>query len=591
VTGAAARGADQKELIRSRVDLLDVVQEHVRLTRRGREFVGLCPFHQEKSPSFTLNQQLQSWYCFGCNKGGDLFSFVEQIEKTDFRGALETLAERAGVELTAESSAARVRSQLRRRVIEMNRLAIRYYEYVLHETSAGEPGQRLLAGRQVSDEVARRFQLGFAPARSSFSEWLRKRQQPIADAVAAGLVRRDGTDFFQERLLIPIRDEKGQPLAFTGRTIHPAEPRKYVNTAETPAYVKGRVLFALDLAKDEISTRGHAVLMEGQFDVIVAHQFGVLNAVASSGTALTEDQVRLLSRFTEEVVLVFDSDDAGKAAAFKAIEQAASKGLRSRVGQVVGAKDPDEFLRGAGEEAPARWEQLLAAALPGWEYWVKDAIRGLNPGRPEGLEVARERVNTILGRISDPAVRESYREKAAAWLGVPPHLMTVTASAPRLPVVTNGRLDQPRAGKKMTSGRYLLQILAVRADALERIRAGLDPDDLELEDRQTYLSMVQILERGGQELLVRELPSFDDEAQDMIRRAWASPPPSVDDAVVDDLLRNVKQRALRDRRRRAISELVEAERLGDKQRAAELGKTLDELGGSLKALRESRVEN
>src|SRR5919204_2541506 len=356
-----ARGSDDAvNQVKARVNLVDVVSQQVRLTKRGREFIGLCPFHQEKSPSFTLNEQMQSWYCFGCQKGGDLFTFVELIDKTDFRGALESLAEKSGVELEKQTGAARERSQLRRRMIDLNRLAAQYYEHVLWATEAGKPGRLLLETRGVSEETARKFQLGYAPGAENFAKFLSKRGRSLADADAAGLIRR-GRDFFQERLVVPIRDERGQPLAFTGRTVRAGEPRKYVNSPETAAYVKGGVLFALDIAREGIEKAGHAVLMEGQFDVIVAHQFGVDNAIASSGTALTEDQVRLLKRFTEEVLLVFDSDNAGKTAAFRAIEVAERGGLRTRVGTLPAGKDPDEFLRDGGQ-----WQPVVARAPAGW---------------------------------------------------------------------------------------------------------------------------------------------------------------------------------------------------------------------------------
>src|SRR5579872_7303559 len=344
--------------VKAKVDLVKVVQEHVRLTKRNKDLWGLCPFHQEDSPSFKVDPQRQSWYCFGCERHGDVFTFVELIEKTDKRGALQLLAERAGVELQKLSPEQKERSDARKRMLAMLKLEAQYYEYVLWSIPAGEPGRRLLAQRQVSEETARRFQLGYAPVGRGFAEYLRAKKRSLADAQAAGLMRRDGADFFAERLVIPIRDERGQPLAFTARTVRADEQRKYINSPETPAYVKGRVIFGLDLARDEITRRGHAVLMEGQFDVITAHQFGIANAVASSGTALTEDQLKLLKRFTDELLLVFDSDPAGRAAAFKAVELAAGHQMRTRVATIPApAKDPDEFLRAGGQEAPQRWEE------------------------------------------------------------------------------------------------------------------------------------------------------------------------------------------------------------------------------------------
>src|SRR6266699_1512251 len=298
--------------VKAKVDLVKVVQEHVRLSKRNRDFWGLCPFHQEDSPSFKVNPQMQSWYCFGCERSGDVFTFVELIEKTDKRGALQMLAERAGVELKQLSPDQKDRADLRKRVLAMLKLAAQYYEYVLWKSPAGEPGRRLLESRRVDEETARRFQLGYAPAGRGFAEYLRAKKRSLLDAQEAGLMRRDGTDFFAERLVIPIRDERGQVLAFTARTVRQDEQKKYINSPEGPTYIKGRVVYGLDLARDEIARRGHAVVMEGQFDVITAHGAGIQNTVASSGTALTDDQVRLLKRFTDELLLVFDADRAGR---------------------------------------------------------------------------------------------------------------------------------------------------------------------------------------------------------------------------------------------------------------------------------------
>src|SRR5438067_7106290 len=308
--------------VKAKVDLVKVVSEHVRLTKRNRDLWGLCPFHQEDSPSFKVNPQMQSWYCFGCERSGDVFTFVELIEKTDKRGALQMLAERAGVELKKLSPEQKERADGRKRALEMLKLAAQYYEYVLWKMPAGEPGRRLLESRHVSEETARRFQLGYAPAGRGFAEYLRAKKRSLADAQEAGLMRRDGTDFFAERLVIPIRDERGQVLAFTARAVRQDEQKKYINSPDSPTYIKGRVIFGLDLDRDQIAHQGNAALVEGQSDVITAHQFGLANAVASSGTALTDDQVRLLKRFTDDLLMVFDSDRAGQAAVAKLLETA-----------------------------------------------------------------------------------------------------------------------------------------------------------------------------------------------------------------------------------------------------------------------------
>jgi DNA primase len=574
--------------VKAKVDLVKVVQEHVRLTKRNKDLVGLCPFHQEKTPSFKVNPQMQSWYCFGCERHGDVFTFVELIEKTDKRGALQMLAERAGVELKKLSPEQKERSDSRRRLLAMLKLAAQYYEYVLWSTPAGEVGRRLLAGRDVGEETARLFQLGYAPAGLGFAEYLRSKKRSLADAQDAGLMRRDGTDFFAQRLVIPIRDERGQPLAFTARTVRSDEPRKYINSPETPAYIKGRVVFGLDLAKDEMATHGHAVLMEGQFDVITAHQFGVKNAVASSGTALTDDQVRLLKRFTDELLLVFDSDRAGRSAAFKAVELAAAHQMRTRVATITGAKDPDEFLRAAGDQAAASWESLAAAAQSGWEFWIKDALTGLNTANPNHLEQAAFRAREVLERIPDPAVRESYRERAAGWLGVQPHLLSSLSPSGRglgrgAGAGTNG-LTAGAGGKKVTVARYLVQLLAVRPSAFERVRTKLTPEELDEEDRGVYLRMLETYERGGATGLESELAGYPAEEQDLIRRAWAAPPPSVDDGLAVELAERIRLDHMKSREGAIIRELSEAERGRDVQGVARLEAEARELAHAISDL-------
>jgi DNA primase len=579
--------------VKAKLDLVKIVQEHVRLTKKNKDFVGLCPFHQEDTPSFTVHPDKQSWYCFGCQRHGDVFTFVELIEKTDKRGALQTLAERAGVELKKLSPEAKERSDTRKRLLAMLKLAAQYYEYVLWSSPAGEPGRRLLESRRVSEETARKFQIGYAPAGRGFAEYLRAKKRSLQDAQEAGLMRRDGTDFFAERLVIPIRDERSQPLAFTARTVRADEQRKYINSPETPSYIKGRVIFGLDLARDEITRRGHAVLMEGQFDVITAHQFGVANAVASSGTALTDDQVRLLKRFTDELLLVFDADRAGRAAAFKAIELASAHQMRTRVATVPApAKDPDEFLRAAGHEAPQRWDELAAGAPSGWEFWIRDSLTGLNTGNPNHLELAAARAREVLEKIPDPAVRETYRDRAAGWLGVQPHLLSPLAnSGRRVESARNGAKNTPPdglgarlAGKKLTVGRYLLQLLAVRPVAFERVRTKLTPDELDEGDRGVYVRMLETYERGGPAGLEAELADYPPEEQDLIRRAWAAPPPSVDDDVAVELAERIRLDHMKSRHSGIIRELSEAERGRDSERVARLEAEARELSRAISEL-------
>ena len=555
---------DAVQQVKARVDLVDVVSDHVRLTRRGGRLVGLCPFHDEKTPSFGVSPQKQSWYCFGCQQGGDVFEFVEKIEKVEFRDALRLLAERAGIELQADDPRAVEAAHRRRRILDLNKLAAQYYEYVLHELPAGEPGRRLLEERAVGEQTARRFQLGFAPAGRGFADYLRKKQMPIADAIAAGLLRRDGADFFQDRLLIPIHDERGTTLAFTGRTVRADDPRKYVNTADTSAYHKGRVLFALDLAREGIDKAGHAVLMEGQFDVITAHQHGVTNAIASSGTALTEDQVRLLKRFTSEALLVFDGDKAGRDAAAKAIEVASTQGMRTRVAALDGAKDPDEFLRAAGDAAETRWAAVAATALDGWEWRMRQEVAGLR--WPQDSDLMLRRIGAILRRV--PAdLQDLYQEQAQGWFGIPLRGVKLDKVAP--PPTAPAPVGP--APRRRSAERQLLQVLAARPEVADRVRDGLPPGSLPAEESATLGKMLLAIEAGGPDGLQAKLSEFDEWEQDLVREAWVNPPPGFDDdKVVEGLIKGIQGRADKRRQTGIIQQLRAAESAGDLETAARL---------------------
>ncbi len=564
---------DAKEQIRNQLNLVDVVRQRVPLRKQGREWVGLCPFHQEKTPSFSVNEGKQSWYCFGCGRGGDLFSFVAEYEKVDFRQALEMLAEQAGVELRERTSVERRRSELRKRLLALAALAQRYYDYVLHQTPVGAPGRELLQARGVSLEVAKTFGLGYAPGGQSLAGYLRRRGHDQRDAIEGGLVRRDGLDFFQQRVLIPIRDESGHPLAFTGRAIAADEPRKYVNTPATPIYDKGRVLFGLDLARRAVEEKGMATVMEGQFDVITAHEFGITTAVASSGTALTQEQVRLLRRFTDQVVLVFDNDPAGRAASDKAVRLALDAGMGTRVLRLTGAaKDPDEFLRQGGD-----WEGRLRAAREGMEQRMRDTTEGLDLSRPDQLQRAIGAVQRLLDEVAEPAVWERYKELAKQILEIDARQEPFRRRSPRRAgdPPPDGESAPVSVASPISRGMaYLLQLLAVCPDALPHVVAALPPEDLMGRDRDAYLRMVRALERGGAQGLADEVRSLTPEEQNLVYRAWAVPVPGASEEVAVDAARNIRRQARAQRRRTLIAEMADAERQRDGARVAAIQQRL-----------------
>ena len=438
---------DAKDEIKARLDIVDVVGGYVTLIRAGRGHKALCPFHSEKTPSFNVSQDRQAWYCFGCQEGGDIFTFVEKVERVNFREALELLADKAGIELeaAAQTPERRGASRRRKRTLELNARAAAFFEHVLWASLAGADGRALLGSRSVSEAEARRFGLGFAPAggdaEDALSRYLRERASATTDEIAdAGLAHhaRGGRlrDRFRHRLVFPIRDERGEVVAFGARALGDDVP-KYLNSPETSVYHKGNALFGIDMARDAMHDRRVAVVVEGYFDVMAAHRGNVPNTVASSGTALTREQAKALSRHADSVVLCFDADDAGRAAASRAVDVVATEGLAARICVLPeGCKDPDELVR----SDPEAFATLIDEAPPEWQVLLDRALGGDEGGSIDARRLAAERTVALLARIPEASARELYLQQAARRL-------QLTAATLAADVAT--ALRGPRAGRPL----------------------------------------------------------------------------------------------------------------------------------------------
>jgi DNA primase len=483
--------------IKARLDILDVIGGYVSLHRSGTQHVGLCPFHAEKTPSFSVSQPRQVFHCHGCNEGGDIFSFVQRIEGVDFPRALEILAERAGVELEKSPRAA-ARGVARRRSLELTDRAAKFYEYVLWSLPGGAPGRRLLAERSVDETLARRFRVGFAPAGgpagTALVRYLLKNGANLSELAEAGLAGR-GRDTFRNRLVFPISDERGVILGFGGRALGDAVP-KYLNTPETGVYHKSTALFGLDQARQALRERRVAVVVEGYFDVLAAHTAGVANVVASSGTALTREQVRIIARHADEVVLCFDGDAAGRRAAARAVELCAAERLSGRIAVMPPEfKDPDEMVRAD----PAAFAALIAGAAAEWQVLVEWAIGGAGADTGE-RRAAAERVVAVLAGIPEAATRDLYIQEASRRLELSPSALAADVSrAPsgggRSPVRLSAPLATPPVaadapdpglgdedpGHPPASWEEFLATYAAQRPALARLlvdEMGLDLNDL-----------------------------------------------------------------------------------------------------------------
>lgn len=537
--------------VKARLDLIDVIGGYVTLHRAGREMSGLCPFHAEKTPSFTVSPERQVWYCHGCHEGGDLFKFIELIERIDFRQALELLADRAGVELESGPQAVRGVGRRRRRSIELNAKAQAYYQHVLWASPAGEPGRALLTEREVSEAAARRFGVGFAPAGGAGEDALAryltgKTGASLDELVDAGLAHppRGGRarDRFRDRLVFPIRDERGEVLGFGARALGDAMP-KYLNSPDTAAYHKSQAIFGLDLARAAIVRERSAVIVEGYFDVIAAHEAGVQHTVASSGTALTREQVHSLGRIAETLILCFDTDDAGRIAAARAVDVIAAEGVQARICRLpMGAKDPDELVRRDPEafvraiaESPAAWQVLLDAALVSGEGGSVDARRA-----------ATERAVSVLARIPEATTRELYLQQAARRLDVGarslaadlahsmrdgqrrPARIVVAAPAEAAPESADEAAEALEADEPMPAWEaQLARVVLIRPELAVALRseAVLEPEEFTNPTARRIFDAASTepggftlrrLSGGDQRraagLLVREVPEFADDA-------------------------------------------------------------------------------
>lgn len=340
--------------INSRLELADIVAETVQLTRKGNRYWGLCPFHQEKTSSFSVTPDRNMFYCFGCHAGGDMITYIMKRENMDFREAVEYLANRAGVTVQKESPAARRKQERARGVVAANLAAAQLYREILL-SAKGKKGLEYLQERRLSPEIVEKFGLGFAPDTwNTIEDYLFKKAFSQEQVKSTGLIKRSDQqnryyDLFRNRVIFPIHDQRGEVIGFGGRVLDGSLP-KYLNTPETELFSKRKNLYGLYQARQAMRNLNQALVVEGYMDCLKIHQAGIENTVATLGTAMTQEQARLLRRFVEEVVVLFDGDDAGQREALRAVEVLRTEGLRVWVVSLPGGKDPDDYLDLYGKE-------------------------------------------------------------------------------------------------------------------------------------------------------------------------------------------------------------------------------------------------
>jgi DNA primase len=633
---------DAVQEIKDRLDLVDLISEHLRLQKAGRDLKGLCPFHQEKTPSLYVSPEKQLWHCYGCQKGGDHFTFIQDIEHVDFKGALRLLAEKTGVVLEESPGAGRQR-ELKRTIQRLNGLAAQYFHHILMENPAGQRALIQLESRGVTRASMADFQLGFAPAgqhRDNLVRFLRKHGATDSEMLEAGLAitpsptlptrgreetREELWDRFRQRIIIPIHDERGELIAFGGRVIDDTNQPKYLNTSQTALYDKGRTLFNLHRARKSIHEMKHAVLMEGYFDAITAWQAGVTNVVTTSGTALSDHQVRLLKRETQELLLAFDRDDAGLNATQRAIELASKSGMYLKVVRVPQGKDPDDYLR----SHPDGWAALREHALPEWEYLLRQVRSGLDLTEAEDRRRGADLVIPVLAKIPEASVREIYAQQAAGWLRIesaalvrdvnavksgnpPPRSRYPLPDPPRkgegaypLPYpphkgegdyLRRGGGDSSRQGLEKRDEGYLLGLLIARPDLVPDIAGELQAVSFSAPAYERVFTRLQRMVED--EATVRptdRLSEFAPDEQGLISAVAMAKYPELDSGSeaalrqsLEQCLQTLKINAAQRRLKALVAEMRAARASGDESRLVTLMQENDRLARELDALKDMR---
>lgn len=572
-----SRAREATDEIRRRVSILDVVSPHVTLRRAGRRYKGLCPFHSERTPSFTVDPERGFFYCFGCHAGGDVFDFVMRLSSLSFIEARRELADRAGVPLETQLAPGDQGAGERERWLRAVAEAVAFFRAQLAGPAA-EDARRYLASRGVDAAMVDAFRLGFAPPGwDNLTRALAGRGYDLAVLEAAGLaVARPGGagyyDALRHRLIFPIHDLQGRPIAFGGRILGEGTP-KYLNTRETPLFTKGKTLYALSDARDAIRASGEAVVVEGYMDALTCHQHGFRATVASLGTALTVDQVLLLKRFASRAVLVYDSDAAGIGAAERGLEVFDQAELPARVAVLPGESDPDAFLRRDGAEA---FRRACAQALPIFEYRLAMVQRRYDGRTVEGKVGIVNELGQLIITVSNPVRQGEYVRILADRLGVREEAIRGQLGRLRRghPGAREGRAQMtpvPDAGVRLLTERELLHLLVASQTVREAFRGRVAPETFhEPDHRQLAEALLADGRQASDPAQLRE--GLQGEAAVSLLSRFLIAEPVARDPVraAEDCVRRIRRIDLEERRAGLQHALSDAERIRDRKRVEEL---------------------
>ncbi len=465
--------------IKQRLDLAELIGEYVRLKQVGANFKANCPFHNEKTPSFIVSPEKGIWHCFGCGKGGDHFSFIQNIEGVEFPEALRILAVRAGVRLEYHNPE---QHNQKTRLLDLLKSLTQYWQKLLAEDPRAAFVREYLDKRGVSSSTIKEFLLGWAP--ESWDEairFLQSQNYSLKEIAEAGVSvtgdRGKPYDRFRNRLMFPIRDVHGNVVGFTGRKMNEADQGgKYVNSPATAVYNKSQILYNLDLAKTEIKRLDYAILVEGNMDAISCYQAGTKNTVAISGTALTEEQIKLLKRYTTNIMIAFDADPAGTQANLKGIDLAWRAGLNVKVISITSGKDPDDLIK----EDPAKWRLAIKEAYNFMDYAFKAILAGLDLSRVDHKKTAAKKILPLIKNLGDEVEKSHYLRKLGDSLGVTEEALSKSLLAIKTTPGTQAKRpdnpwQQPMIDQNRLIAEHLLSLLLKFPEQLAQAINHVEP--------------------------------------------------------------------------------------------------------------------
>jgi len=480
--------ANDIEEVKRRVDVVDLIGSYVTLKKAGKDYKALCPFHKEKTPSFFVSPEKQIYKCFGCGKGGDVFDFVMENEGLEFGDALKLLADRAGVTLTPRAKIDREAPGLTSRLYAINRFAALFYHKILLEHRAGKDAREYLASRSLKNETIKKFWIGFAPAQNPLAVFLMKKGFSTSEVEKAGR-----PDRFAKRIIFPVFDVVGNVVGFSGRILDTNDQPKYINTPETDIFHKGRLLYGLFQARKSMKDEDKTIVVEGQMDVVMSHQAGVAHTVATSGTSLTDDHLHMLFRYSPNLYLAFDTDQAGLRAAERAIMMALAQGFTVRLIPLQ-EKDPADLVKADKEH----WIGAIGKSKEAMSYIIDRSVSTHPQATADHKKSIAKEVLPYLAALGDPIEQESWVQSLARKLGVSEKTIYLALSKVREPKTVRLEEAAPaRTKTSLTPAETLVALVLAYPAQADRVVKELNGEALEL---PTLITLFRVIKKGWQEI-------------------------------------------------------------------------------------------